>query len=42
MNRTERWGTVSGPAALGVYRSLGNRRVLATKEVRDTFRAADR
>ena len=36
MNRTERSGTVSGPAALRVYRSLGNRRVLATKEVRDT------
>ncbi|HEX2917182.1 MAG TPA: class I SAM-dependent methyltransferase [Edaphobacter sp.] len=35
MNRTDQWGTVSGPAAMGVYRSLGNRRVLATKETRD-------
>ena len=35
MNRTDQWGTVSGPAALGVYRSLANRQVLAKNETRD-------
>ena len=35
MNRTDQWATVSGPAAMGVYRSLANRQVLAKKETRD-------
>lgn len=35
MNRSEEWGTVSGPAAMGVYRSLANRQVLAKNETRD-------
>lgn len=35
MSRTDKWGTVTGPAAMGVYRSLGNRRVLAKREVRE-------
>ncbi|HLH32822.1 MAG TPA: methyltransferase domain-containing protein [Terriglobia bacterium] len=35
MNKTDRWGTLNGPTALGIYRSLGNRHVLATKEALD-------
>ncbi|HWB84408.1 MAG TPA: hypothetical protein VG675_09735 [Bryobacteraceae bacterium] len=35
MNKTDRWGTLRGPTALGIYRSLGNRQVLATKEALD-------
>ena len=35
MNRNHKWGTVTGPLAMGVYRSLGNRRVLAKREVQE-------
>ncbi len=35
MNRTDQLGTVSGPAAMGMYRSLANRQVLAKNETRD-------
>jgi SAM-dependent methyltransferase len=35
MSRTDKWGTVTGPAAMGIYRSLGNRHVLAKREVRE-------
>lgn len=35
INRTDQWGTVNGPAAMGVYRSLANRQVLAKNETRD-------